>query len=81
MDGVENLCSSVQDGVGFLSLEIKEILIPAHLTMLDEKECNILIHLTWSNGLELTKLGMAWVFLRLRPRDIFCKKYHHMTSS
>ena len=39
MDGLENLCSSVQDGVGFPSLEINEWLIPAHLTMLDEKEC------------------------------------------
>ena len=37
-DGVENLCSSVQYGVGFPSLGITERLIPAHLTMLDEKE-------------------------------------------
>jgi hypothetical protein len=37
-DGVENLCSSVQDGVGFPSLGIIERLISAHLTMLDEKE-------------------------------------------
>jgi hypothetical protein len=57
MDGVETSCSSVEDGVGFLSLEINEILIPAHLAMLDEKECNILFHLTCSNGLELTKSG------------------------
>ena len=39
MDGVENPCSSVRDGAGFPSLEINERLIPAHLTMLDEKEC------------------------------------------
>ena len=35
---MENLCSSVRDGVGFPSLGITERLIPAHLTMLDEKE-------------------------------------------
>ena len=39
MDGVENLCSSVRDGVGIPSLENNERLIPAHLSMLDEKEC------------------------------------------
>ena len=38
-DGVENLCSSERDGVGFPSLGITERLIPADLTMLDEKEC------------------------------------------
>ena len=38
-DGVENPCSSVQDGVGFLSPGITERLIPAHLTMLYGKEC------------------------------------------
>ena len=32
-------CSSVRDGVGFPSLGITERLIPAHLTMLDEKGC------------------------------------------
>ena len=36
---MENLCSSERDGIGFPSLEITERLIPAHLTMLDEKEC------------------------------------------
>jgi hypothetical protein len=39
MDGMENLCSSEQYGVGFPSLGIAERLIPAHLTILDEKEC------------------------------------------
>ena len=38
-DGVENPCSSERDGIGFPSLKINERLIPAHLTMLDEKEC------------------------------------------
>ena len=38
-DGVENPCSSVQDGVGFPSPGITERLIPAHLTMFNEKEC------------------------------------------
>ena len=37
--GVENPCNSVQDGIGFPSPGITERLIPAHLTMLDEKEC------------------------------------------
>ena len=41
-DGVENPCSSVQYGVGFPSLGITEGLIPAHLTMLDEKERRVL---------------------------------------
>ena len=36
---MENPCCSVRDGVGFPSLKINERLIPAHLTMLDEKEC------------------------------------------
>jgi hypothetical protein len=39
MDGVEDPFSSEQYGVGFPSLGITEILIPAHLSMLDEKEC------------------------------------------
>ena len=38
-NGVENPCSSVQDGVVLLSLGITVRLIPAHLTMFDEKEC------------------------------------------
>ena len=37
--GVENLCCSEQDSVGIPSLKINERLIPAHLSMLDEKEC------------------------------------------
>ena len=39
MDGVENPCCSEQYGVGFPSLGITKRLIPAHLSMLDEKEC------------------------------------------
>ena len=39
MDGVENPCSSEQYGVGFPSLGITERSIPAHLSMLNEKEC------------------------------------------
>ena len=34
-----NPCSSLRDGAGFPLLGITERLIPAHLTMLDEKEC------------------------------------------
>ena len=37
-DCVENASGSVLDGIGFLLLGITERLIPAHLTMLDEKE-------------------------------------------
>ena len=39
MDGVENPCSSEQYGVGFPSLGNTTRLIPARLSMLDEKEC------------------------------------------
>ena len=38
MDGVENPCSSVRDIVSCLSLGVTERLIPAHLTILYEKE-------------------------------------------
>jgi hypothetical protein len=37
MDGVENLCSSEQNGVGFPSLVITKRLIPAYLSMLEEQ--------------------------------------------
>jgi hypothetical protein len=42
-DGVENPTSSVQEGVGFLLPGISVRLIPAHLTMLDEKNVTFLI--------------------------------------
>jgi hypothetical protein len=52
MDGMENPCSLSQYGMGFPSLWITERLIPAHLFMLDEKECFFSF-----------ELRMAWVFL------------------
>ena len=36
---MENPYSQVRDGVGFPLIGITERLIPANLTMLDEKEC------------------------------------------
>ena len=42
-DSVGNPCGSVRDGIGFPLLGIAERLIPAHLTMLDEKNVTLLI--------------------------------------